>query len=253
MLSIARDNKLFTAKRGDSIMKEETLKKINKIGKISTIITKIMKIFLIIGLIGSIIGSIAVAVLPDNLFSLTLAGEAGVNINVSKFGVIFLEKDKQEIKNNLLDDTSNLSIDGIEYMIDDVAVGDSDFEFNASARTRTITFDEVLGMLVIAVALIVLSLVTVIFAEGLCKAFRDCVSPFEENVINKMQNLAIALIPWAVFKTFSQSIIRGFYTGKFTILLGIDISVVFVVLIILVLVKIFKYGAMLQAESDETL
>lgn len=234
-------------------MKEETISKINKIGKIGTIIAKIMKILLIIGLVGTIIGSIAVAVLPDNLVSLKLRGEAEVNIDVSGFNVKFSDEDKEKIKDNVMDNNADMDIRGVEYNIDSVEFGESDFSLKAAADTRTINFNRLLGVMVIVVAFMVLSLVTAVWAEGLCKAFRDCSSPFDDNVINKMQNLAISLIPWAIFKSICQSFVECLFSDKLTILVGVDIGIVLVVLIILVLVKIFKYGAMLQAESDETL
>jgi len=42
-------------------------------------------------------------------------------------------------------------------------------------------------------------------------------------------------------------------SGGIHLIFSIDLGVVLVVLIVLVLVSIFKYGAVLQQESDETL
>ena len=60
------------------------------------------------------------------------------------------------------------------------------------------------------------------------------------------------------FAYFISSIADNFITnlinvGNFELGISIDIKVVLVIILIFVLVYIFKYGAVLQRESDETL
>ena len=107
-------------------------------------------------------------------------------------------------------------------------------------------------MLLSSVAM-AMTIVTISFAESLCKAFRDCTSPFDTKVIKKMQNLAISLIPWTIILSIIDSTMDSFLAGGLRLSLSIDLGVVLVVLIVFVLVYIFKYGAVLQQESDETL
>jgi hypothetical protein len=91
------------------------------------------------------------------------------------------------------------------------------------------------------------------FASSLCKAFRDCETPFEDNVIKKMQNLAYSLIPWVFVSAATDSVVSSLTTNMVAITFGIDFGVVLIILIVFALVYIFKYGAVLQQESDETL
>ena len=99
-----------------------------------------------------------------------------------------------------------------------------------------------------------MALVTLFFVGALCKAFRYCESPFEENVIKKMQNLAISLIPWTIISSIAESFVTNLLNvGRFEFGIGVDFNVVLVIALIFVLVYIFKYGAVLQRESDETL
>ena len=92
------------------------------------------------------------------------------------------------------------------------------------------------------------------FVGALCKAFRYCESPFEENVIKKMQNLAISLIPWTIISAIADSFATSLLdAGSFEFGIGVDMNVVLVIILIFGLVYIFKYGAVLQRESDETL
>lgn len=75
------------------------------------------------------------------------------------------------------------------------------------------------------------------FAHKFAKSLEECNSPFEENVIKCMKNFGISLIPWVIF-TFVTS-------GSLILAL--------IVLVIFLLMSIFKYGAQLQQEADETL
>ena len=61
----------------------------------------------------------------------------------------------------------------------------------------------------------------------------------EESVIKAMRAFGISLIPWAVFR-----LCVGSTAG---------VAILLLAFVIFLLVKIFKYGAELQQESDETL
>ena len=127
---------------------------------------------------------------------------------------------------------------------------------SGQADTETITMNlSILPMVFLAGASnVIMTLVTLFFVGFLCKAFRYCESPFEENVIKKMQNLAISLIPWTIISSIADNFITNLINvGNFELGISIDIKVVLVIILIFVLVYIFKYGAVLQRESDETL
>jgi hypothetical protein len=86
----------------------------------------------------------------------------------------------------------------------------------------------------------------------LCKAFAKCNSPFDEEVIKKMRLFAISLIPWSVFSMLGNYMI-AYMSGSPKVNLSINIAVVFTIVVIFALTYIFRYGAVLQQESDETL
>ena len=68
-----------------------------------------------------------------------------------------------------------------------------------------------------------------------------------------MQNLAYALIPWAFATSFKDAATESLIKGGNDFAWSLDLGVVLVVLVVFLLVYIFKYGAILQQESDETL
>lgn len=231
-------------------MKEDAIKKINTFGKVGAIIAKVIRIFLYIGVVGTLIGTIALAVLPKNLLNVKLTGKAAVVVNIEKFGT-FKEKDKEQIRKEI--QKGSIDINGSDYGVIDSNVTDTTIEIDAQTSTRVLTLHDLIPILVVAMLAIIMSLVTAYFAGSLCKAFRYCASPFEENVIRKMRNLAFSLIPWALISSFTNSFIAGYFAGSTDFSVGINMSVVIAILIILALTYIFKYGAVLQKESDETL
>ena len=112
------------------------------------------------------------------------------------------------------------------------------------------------------------SVVVFVFLLLAADAFRRCDSPFEDRVIRRMNVFAWVLLANALFnlllslateigtRVFYQNI-SGYYTNN-----GILESVLYLVtpsfplvvsLIVLFLVRVFRHGAELQKESDETL
>ncbi|MBQ5325201.1 MAG: hypothetical protein J6J58_07115, partial [Oscillospiraceae bacterium] len=63
----------------------------------------------------------------------------------------------------------------------------------------------------------------------------------------------ISIIPMALLQSVTDSITNSMMTGDIDIVLGIDLMTVILVILIFLLATIFKYGTMLQKESDETL
>ena len=234
-------------------MKEEAILKMNKVGKVGSIIAKIMKILLIIGLVGCIIGAVAIIILPENLVNLKVNGEAQIGVDVSEFNVEFTEAQKNEIKKEIASGNTDVDINGIDYDATAVEVGDSGFVMTANAQSRIVNLDDLLYVLIVATATLVFSIITTTYAGSICNALSVCSTPFDANITDKMQKLAISLIPWALMSTITESISRTIMSNKVSIFFGIDLGVVFVIVIIFVLVQIFKYGAILQQESDETL
>ena len=77
------------------------------------------------------------------------------------------------------------------------------------------------------------------------------------KLIKKVESyiyLAISLIPWTIISSMAESFVANLLNvGSFEFGISVDFNVVLVIVLIFVLVYIFKYGAVLQRESDETL
>lgn len=235
-------------------MKQDAIQKMNKMGQIGQIVALIAKIILIIGIIGMCAATIFTAFVPEDFVKVTLGGTAKVNINLDAIGVSLSKEDQEKINNPDSEIAKgNVEANGMEYRINDMNATNTVLSLDTAADNITASLHNVFKVLLVGTLSLILSLVTVCFISSLCKAIRYCETPFEDNVIKKMQNLAFSLIPWAFFSSISQSMASGILYDKMQLNIGIDLSMVLVILIIFALTYIFKYGAILQQESDETL
>lgn len=256
-------------------MKEQAIQKINKVGKISAVVALVSKILVILGLVTCVASMVICLVLPKDLVKVTTVGNMVTEVNYEALGVDMLgisvademqdwsdmqtmleNGDKIQIEtkqNGMMSGNLTISSTNEIYIPTNVNVENGRVTVDMETPEVVITMRQICGLILVSTIATIMTLITIIFVEKLCKAFRDCQSPFEENVIKKMQNLAYVLIPWTLISGISESIMTSFMSNSLTFSVSLDVGVVLVVLIVLVLVYIFKYGAVLQQESDETL
>ena len=106
------------------------------------------------------------------------------------------------------------------------------------------------------------AIVALVMFLKLCKAFEACRSPFDEAVIRRMNIFAWTLIVCAVVGSFAGSAAQsavmafqnaGIHVGAKNFGVSLDLYPIFAALIVFFLCMIFRYGAQLQREADETL
>lgn len=115
---------------------------------------------------------------------------------------------------------------------------------------------------VISYASSILSIAAFFFMQRMATGFRHCDSPFEDDVIRRMKKFAWSLLAWSVVKSLQnlpalwwylynpREIVHVIYI-VFTIVVPQLWSII--ALSVLFLTKIFRYGADLQKQADETL
>lgn len=234
-------------------MKENAISKINKVGRIGNIITNIAKVVVTLGMIAVLISAILFAALPKDTVNIKVNGGAKVAIDLSDFNVKLSEQDKKDFVKQIEDKNNTLEIDKTQYKVEAVDVTDNGYTINAEGEIVDFSLSDVAWVMVAALVNLAMTLVTLFFIGSLCKAFRNCKSPFEADVIKKMKRLAYSLIPWVILSTITDGIVQGMFTHSIKINANFSLGTVMVILIILGLSYIFQYGAVLQQESDETL
>lgn len=243
--------------------KEDAILKINKLGKGSDVIVTICKIFLIIGMVLSAIGMITMIVLPKELVRMDMSANAAVVLDYSSLGLKLSEEDKAILSAGIFDGIHDeepgtslnmtMDVNGTQYVAEEVVVDDTSISINSAVETYTIEFSDLWIVFLLGIVSLAALFVTLVFAGRLCKAFRDCQSPFEESIVKNLNYLAYSLFPWVVLNSITDSIAESIFTNNFQMSLGVDVGIVLVIFMIFVLAYIFKYGAVLQQESDETL
>lgn len=237
-------------------MKEQAISKINNIGKVGYILTIIAKIFVIVGLVFCIVGAVIFAKMPNDFLKIGVNGDALIDVDLSCFGITLSEQDQKDMEKNFSEGNIKVDVTGSyakNLEVNTASVNDHGFSLRASGDMFDFSLHNVAWVMVSGCITLIMTIVTLSFIESLCKAFRNCASPFDADVIVKMKRLAYSLIPWAVLSNITNGLAAGIMTNSFEFNLGISLSMVLVILLILGLAYIFQYGAMLQQESDETL
>lgn len=230
-------------------MKEQAIQKINKIGNISGIIALVAKVLVGIAMAVVLVATIVCLLIPESMIKVSTTADVNMEIDYSALGITVSEEQMAEAKAQLEQDIIEEDGEGFAS----VEVTPSLIKMTGAVEEYEFTVKILVELLAMALGTLILTFVTLIFVGRLCKAFRDCQSPFEENVINKMQHFAYALIPWAVISTITTSLTESMLNNKVIVNFRFDLRTILIVLVVLVLVYIFKYGAILQQESDETL
>ncbi len=236
-------------------MKEQAIQKINKIGKISSIFALIGKILVGIAIACLLVTTIVCFMIPKELFAVTSGANTRLNMDLSIMGESLTDEElpeAQKVIAEALAEEMSTENSTDEY-ITDITITNDKVEIGMITDEFTFTLHDVAWMCLAVLVYVVMTMITLCFISSLCKAFRDCQTPFEENVIKKMQNFAYSLIPWAIISSVADSVSNSIMGHKVAINLSVDLGVVLIVLVVFLIVHIFKYGAVLQQESDETL
>ncbi len=232
-------------------MKTEIIEKVNKIGNAGGIITLIGKIILWIALVACILSGIVLMLIPDDMIAIHMESKATVEVNMPEIAAAITEDGKNDIAGSNVD--SSFKVNGMEYGAVEVHQTENGVEVEASTDAYTLHFKNIAYTVFIAAAYCAVCLVVMHFIGVVCKKFKECETPFSEDIVTALRNLAISLIPMALFSTLTESVMNSLLTGNVDIILGIDLTTILLILLIMLLFMIFRYGTMLQQESDETL
>ena len=233
-------------------------KKINKIAKVGRILTTIAAVFMIIAAAAVAAGIGITASMPKEALQVELSGTADVT---AKGEVL------ESITNAIIDSSeggkgiiklgdSDVAIGDVEDSVpEDVETQKTDKGLTLSVENKklNITVKSVMTALIFTFINTLLTIVVLFFIRALLKSIERCETPFCEDVIKKMKRFGYSLIPFAIFSGVSESAWDSLLTVGAKVHFGIDLTVVFGILIVFMLVMIFSYGAQLQREADETL
>jgi hypothetical protein len=237
-------------------MNNSGIKKINTAGLIGYIVCILLIVCSVSCMVVTAIGTAAaIAVSKENV-----SARVSTNIDISSTGN-FLEKLNKYMNISGVENLSDLiTEDGETVKVNDRDVSEVTVakneggSFSVGVKTNEITFSTARIIASLVVSFIFLGAVTVMLhlLKALMKSLKTCETPFADDVIRNMTRFANSLIPVVVLNMLCgglwNAVTRGAEIG-----LTVNLGSVLVVAVIYLLVIVFRYGAQLQKESDETL
>ena len=232
--------------------------KVNRIGKAGRIVSIILIVLLSIGAFSLLLAGGVCAVLPEDTVEVSFRPNADVLVGRSILGQEWSRID--EIVAEAQEALTGKYGEVIQFEKTDRGLLirlDRLMEEGEVFRLRNALGAIWAGLVGIASAIVAL----VMFLK-LCKAFEACRSPFDEAVIRRMNIFAWTLIVCAVVGSFAGSAAQsavmafqnaGIHVGAKNFGVSLDLYPIFAALIVFFLCMVFRYGAQLQKEADETL
>lgn len=226
-------------------MKNANVQKINTMGKVCRIILTVFRVFVIIGivgcLVGAILGGIAAGTMPDDAVKVDISVNGTVTIDGEKIPSFVSDEinDLEELEGtNVNFGFGNFKIKLLVDKLTEGSVNNYTIDGNAYITNGTTMVIGVVGVCVIAAIACGIMLVVIIFGGKLAKALETCDSPFEEKVIKAMKGFAFSLIPVGVVTLAVDG--------------ALGLTTIFIVAAIILFAFVFKYGAELQQQADDT-
>lgn len=236
-------------------MKNSKVKRINTAGLIGYIISIILIVCTIVGMVAIGILTAGAATISKDNINVKVATNVDINSTGNFLGKLnsFIGIDGVEDLSTLTQDAK----DGIKLEDNDISelsVKEEDGGFSINAKTNEITISMKKIIIALVLAFLFLGVVTyaLYMVKALMKSLKNCETPFSEEVIKNMTRFGTSLVCVVVLKI----LFGGFWSTLTTGLrydLNVDLSSILLVAVIYILITVFKYGAGLQQESDETL
>ena len=223
-------------------MENKNIKTINGMGKACRIISRIAMIFCIIGAVAMIAGAVFVKMIPADRINIT--GNADAKIEIDFSGLPVSEDNAEDIMNAQgVIEKDKIKVNefiALDYEISEIDENKAEIgikgDFSQLSKEEIIKetlIDIISGFIELVCMAVVFG-----FAASLAKAVEKCETPFTDEIISKMKKFGYSLIPLAVF--------GGIANGSL-------LTMALLVLVIIMVINIFAYGAQLQKQSDETI
>ena len=222
--------------------------KVNKIGRAGKIVSIILIVLLSIGAFGLVVGGVVCAAIPRDLVEVNLLPVVDVAVNMDTIGSDWTDIDEilGEAQTALSEDSSFVRLEktdrGLLIHVDP-----------GQEEAAVYTLRDALKAICAGLIAIASAIVTLVMLKKLCEAFSLCRTPFDEPVIRRMNTFAWTLIVCAVVGAFAGAAASAALAGFGRMSINLNLTPIFAALIVFFLCMVFRYGAQLQQEADETL
>ena len=221
--------------------------KVNRIGLIGKIISIVLIVLLSIGAFGLLVGGIVCVVLPKDSVQVSVSPDVNVQVNKSLMGNAWAD----------VDEALAVANEKVGEDFDSVTIKKTDdgltVHVNGADEVKSFGIRDALKAIAAGLTGIACAIVTLVMFMKLCDAFRVCISPFDEAVIKRMNVFAWTLIICAVVGCVATAAATAAVAGLGNLSFNLNLTPIFAALVVFFLCMIFRYGAQLQKEADETL
>lgn len=227
-------------------MKNTIITKINIFGKITKYVVNILKILLLIILLSTVCIGCSVIQLPENIINLTASHGLDIEIHLSE-----TYSDHQDsIVSNL--NKSDIRIDNIAYKLLSIEKNNTYIHGTAISEDHNINLQKA-GIVLLISSLYPIALLFLLHYIGLlCDYLKNNDTPFSKDTIDILWKIALLLTLtislFEVIEVLSEWLIWGNITISINTFAILGIAALFILII-----RVFRYGIILQQESDETL
>ena len=224
-------------------MNNEKIKRIKGIAKACRIISRIAQVLCVIGAVFSFIGVGIISAIPADIFKITGNVDASVVIDLEDIPFSSDTLETVAESQGVVIGEEKIDIDDIMSLIlKSKQISENKAQLDVTGDLSELSVKEIKQEIAIetvsAGLLLICAAIFLTFAVSLSKEIENSDSPFTSEIVRKAKAFGYSLIPYGVFGGVGNGSI--FTTALF-------------VLVIIMLINIFAYGAELQKESDETL
>lgn len=233
--------------------KELILEKIRKFGTIGYRFSKILMILSGVLLFISLLTTIFFSLIKRDAIVFRSSGQEIIEVNIS--GMPIKEEGLEERKQEIIDRGTtfpNMRND-YEYRLTDIILDNDIVKIVGTTEEEAFDIQDISLMIFGVGVWLAIEMAVLYYVIKICKFLSICETPFHENMSMLLKNFNIALIVLTVYASFGDSLINSIAKGRFAVTMNIDMISILAVVMVFGLSVIFKYGAMLQQESDETL
>ncbi len=236
--------------------------KVNRIGLVGQIASVILIVLMAIAIFSLIITMILFALIPKDSIQIGFRSDFDVKVTDKLIGP-FMDDITQEGLDGF---NADVSVNGRDYGKIDLEKQADGIVAKGSSERITLDLSRIANALVAALIYTVTLLVVFIFLKRLSDGFRRCDTPFSDDVVSRMTVFAWVLLIGSIVSSVAQAVANtliarstqlefsinpsGMQTGLH---FSFSFAPILIALIVLFLVTIFRYGAKLQKEADETL
>lgn len=236
-------------------MKNKGIKGINTAGLIGYIISVLLSIAVIATMVITGIGTAGAIAIADKEIKVNMSTAIDISATGDFLGTLnkFMKVGEVEnLEDIITEDGKTVKVDDSDLSEVSAYKTENGFLVNAKTNEKVFTIKNIIVNLVATFIFLITVEIAVHFLASLMKALRKCETPFCESVIKSMSRFAISLIP----TVFMNMVCGGMWSSLFSgsgFAMTVNLGSVMLVAVIFLLIAVFKYGALLQQESDETL